>query len=76
MKKQIGWFDMAVLFLTVQMSIPSSAQEGKITVMNPRGIQPPIRLIPMPERGGGIEGSTVYIVDTKYANTRPFINEL
>ena len=75
MKKQIGWFCLAVLGLTVQISIPSSAQDEKITVLNPRGIQPPIRLIPMPERDG-IDGKTVYIVDTKYANTKPFINEL
>ena len=25
---------------------------------------------------GSIEGKTVYIVDTKYANTKPFVNEL
>ena len=75
MKKQISWFCLAILLLAVQVSIPSSAQDAKITVMNPRGIQPPIRLIPMPERES-IEGKTVYVVDTKYANTRPFINEL
>jgi len=75
MKKQIGWFALAVLLLTIQLSVPSVAQEAKITVMNPRGIQPPIRLIPMPERGS-IEGKTVYLVDTKYAKTKPFINEL
>lgn len=66
---------MAVLVLAVQITGISVAQEEKITVLNPRGIQPPIRLIPMPERTG-IEGKTVYIVDTKYANTKPFINEL
>ena len=75
MKKRTGWFCLAVLLLAVQISLPSSAQDAKITVMNPRGIQPPIRLIPMPERGS-IEGKTVYVVDIKYANTRPFINEL
>ena len=72
MKGRIGWFILAVLLLTT-MSVP--AQEAKVTVMNPLGIQPPIRLIPMPERVS-LEGKTVYIVDTKYANTRPFINEL
>lgn len=75
MKKQVGWIVLAALVLAVQLSIPTSAQEAKITVMNPRGIQPPIRRIPMPERQS-IEGKTVYVVDTKYANTKPFINEL
>jgi len=75
MNKQFGWFVLAVLLCTIQISGTSTAQDGKITVLNPRGIQPPIRLIPMPERGS-IDGKTVYIVDTKYANTKPFINEL
>jgi hypothetical protein len=68
---------MVVLLLTIQISVSQTAQgqDPKITVMNPRGIQPPIRLIPMPERSN-LEGKTVYIVDTKYANTKPFVNEL
>ena len=75
MKKQIGWLCLAVFVLSVHTAGNSVAQEEKITVLNPRGIQPPIRLIPMPDRVS-IEGKTVYIVDTKYANTKPFINEL
>ncbi len=75
MKKQIGWCALAVLLSAVSMPQAAPAQNAKITVMNPRGIQPPIRLIPMPERGS-IEGKTVYLVDTKYPNTKPFVNEL
>lgn len=77
MKKQIALFVTAVLLLAIQVSVSqsASAQSPKITVMNPRGIQPPIRLIPMPERGS-LEGKTIYIVDTKYPNTKPFVNEL
>jgi hypothetical protein len=48
----------------------------KIVVMNPRGIQPEIRKIPMATRPATLDGKTVYIVDIKYANTRPFVNEL
>ena len=50
--------------------------EAKIVVMNPRGIQPEIRKIPMGERPSTLDGKTVYIVDTKYPNTKPFVNEL
>ena len=50
--------------------------EAKIVVMNPRGIQPEIRKIPMAERQSSLDGKTVYIVDTKYPNTKPFVNEL
>jgi hypothetical protein len=50
--------------------------EPKIVVFNPRGIQPDIRKIPMAVRPATLEGKTVYVVDIKYANTRPFVNEL
>ena len=50
--------------------------EAKIVVMNPRGVQPEIRKIPMAQRQSTLDGKTVYIVDTKYPNTKPFVNEL
>ena len=54
----------------------TAADEAKIVVMNPRGIQPEIRKIPMATRPATLDGKTVYIVDTKYPNTKPFVNEL
>jgi len=48
----------------------------KIVVMNPRGIQPEIRKIPMATRPAALDGKTVYIVDTKYPNTKPFVISL
>ena len=57
-------------------SIAWAADDGKIVVMNPRGIQPEIRKIPMAKRPDTLDGKTVYIVDTKYPNTKPFVNEL
>jgi hypothetical protein len=53
-----------------------SADEAKIVVMNPRGIQPEIRKIPMAPRPATLDGRTVYIVDTKYPNTKPFVQAL
>ena len=53
-----------------------TADETKIVVMNPRGIQPEIRKIPMAPRPSTLDGKTVYIVDTKYPNTKPFVEEL
>jgi hypothetical protein len=52
------------------------AADEKIVVFNPRGLQPEIRKIPMAPRQATLEGKTVYIVDTKYPNTKPFVNEL
>jgi len=52
------------------------AADEKIVVMNPRGIQPEIRKIPMAVRPATLDGKTVYIVDTKYPNTKPFVESL
>ena len=54
----------------------AAAGEEKIVVMNPRGIQPEIRKIPMAPRPASLDKKTVYIVDTKYPNTKPFVEEL
>jgi len=65
-----------LLFLFLATTSLSAAENGLITVMNPRGIQPEIRKIPMAPRPSTLDGKTVYIVDTKYPNTKPFVNEL
>ena len=51
-------------------------KQDKIVVMNPRGIQPDIRKIPMATRPASLDGKTVYIVDVKYPNTKPFVESL
>lgn len=53
-----------------------AADEGKILVMNPQGIKPEIRKIPMAPRPETLDGKTIYVVDTKYPNTKPFVAEL
>jgi hypothetical protein len=65
-----------LLVAALASSIGWTADEAKIVVMNPRGIQPEIRKIPMAKRPATLDGKTVYIVDTKYPNTKPFVNEL
>jgi hypothetical protein len=67
---------VVILMATFASSYGWAADEGKIVVMNPRGIQPEIRKIPMATRPASLDGKTVYIVDTKYPNTKPFVNEL
>ena len=69
-----------ILAVTLMAAFATShmgaADEAKIVVMNPRGIQPEIRKIPMATRPATLDSKTVYIVDTKYANTKPFVNAL
>ena len=71
---------VCIFFLVLLAAIiPSSrlaADEAKIVVMNPRGIRPEIRKIPMAARPTTLDGKTVYIVDTKYPKTNPFVDEL
>lgn len=66
----------AIVSMTALWATATIAQEGQITVMNPRGIMPAIQRIPMAERLSTLDGKTIYIVDTKFANTKPFVNAL
>ena len=75
MKNNIRWLFCAIILVTAQMAGIAFAEEAKITVMNPRGIQPLIQRIPMAARSS-LDGKTVYIVDTKYPNTKAFVNKL
>ncbi len=52
------------------------SQDARITVMNPRGILPQIRRIPMAARPATLDGKTIYIVDTRYPRTREFVEAL
>ena len=75
MTKGLALFASGVLFL-IMFPLSAAAQGTKITVLNPRGIQPPIRRIPMAARPATLEGKTIYLVDTGYPRTREFIEAL
>lgn len=76
MRKNSIYSPVVILIFVFLSSFALGADEEKIVVMNPRGIKPEIRKIPMATRPDTLEGKTVYIVDTKYPNTKPFVNEL
>ena len=76
MKSRAGWLVLGIIFLVCSFTGSAPGQDGKITVMNPRGIKPPIRRIPMAERPNTLEGKTIYVVDTRYPRTRVFVEEL
>ena len=70
-------FSFILFLLAVITSLPiPAAGQTKIVVMNPLGIKPEIHKIPMAPRPATLEGKTVYIVDTKFPNTKTFVNEL
>jgi len=55
---------------------PLKAQESKLTVMNPKGTPPPIRLVPMAPRLDSLDGKTVYFVDVRYVGADTFLKEM
>lgn len=76
MKHRVGVFAASVCILAGVLLGSAPGQEVKITVMNPRGIKPPIRRIPMAERPKTLDGKTIYLVDSRYPRTRVFVEEL
>jgi hypothetical protein len=76
MRNQAGCFALGFFFLMSLFTGPLVAEEAKITVLNPRGIQPQIRQIPLAARPATLDGKTIYVVDTRYPRTREFVEEL
>ena len=76
MKKLFCFFAFFICCVTVFVSVLAQTPEKELTVMNPRGIKPPIRQIPMAERAATLEGKTIYIVDTRFPRTREFVETL
>ncbi|HLB31597.1 MAG TPA: hypothetical protein VJN91_08710 [Gammaproteobacteria bacterium] len=76
MKIVARWLVSAFVIASTVWAGIVTAADGKITVMNPRGIMPAIKQIPMAERPDSLDGKTIYIVDTKFANTKPFVDAL
>ena len=70
MKKRIYW-PLVAMFLAASLMVGSAlaAEEAKIGVLNPQGIKPPIRLIPMAPRLDSLDGKTVYIINIGFGDT-------
>jgi hypothetical protein len=70
MKGRIYCF-FAVIFSVMTLFAGSafSAAEAKVAVLNPRGIAPPIRLVPMAPRLDSLDGKTVYIINIGFGDT-------
>ena len=76
MKNQVGWFLLSSFLVTTLLAAFALAEEAKIAVLNPRGIAPPIRRIPMASRLDSLDGKTIYVVDTRYPLTEPFVQQV
>ena len=77
MKNRVSWLLMGALLAVIPLAGSIAlAEEAKLSVLNPRGIQPPIRLIPMAPRLDTLDGKTIYVVDTGYPLTQEFVQEI
>jgi hypothetical protein len=54
----------------------SSGSDYKIVGLNPRGVPPPIHLIPMAPRLSTLDGKTVYLVDTGFHGSDSLLEQV
>jgi hypothetical protein len=61
---------LAGMFLFVSLvGIALAPEEAKVTVVNPRGTPPPIRLVPMTPRFDTLDGKTIYVINIGFGDT-------
>ncbi|MGD0957160.1 MAG: hypothetical protein ABR953_10085 [Candidatus Acidiferrales bacterium] len=53
-----------------------AAVESQLTVLNPRGIPPPITLVPMAPRLSTLDGKTIYLVSDGFPGADAFLNQM
>ena len=53
-----------------------TAQEAKITVLNPTGNPPPIQLRAMAPRPASLDGRTIYLVSNTFDNADKFLHSI
>jgi hypothetical protein len=61
---------------TDQKKAASAAGGPKLEVLNPRGLPPPITLIPMAKRLDTLNGKTVYLVSDGFPGADAFLNQV
>lgn len=55
---------------------PGASGEVKLTALNPRGIPPPITLIPMAPRLATLDGKTIYLVSDGFPGADHFLAQV
>jgi hypothetical protein len=54
----------------------AASGEAKNTVLNPKGMPPPIQLIPMAPRLSSLDGKTIFLVSDGFAGADRFLNQI
>ena len=55
---------------------PPKAVLGKIGALNPKGMPPPIQLVPMAKRLDSLDGKTVFLVSDGFPGADHFLNQI
>jgi len=55
---------------------PPKAVAGKIGALNPKGMPPPIQLVPMAKRLDSLDGKTVFLVSDGFPGADHFLNQI
>ncbi|HXX18681.1 MAG TPA: hypothetical protein VEJ46_04710 [Candidatus Acidoferrum sp.] len=72
----------AVLAGTPSLAEPGTAKPAvkpgpvKIETLNPKGLPPPIQLIPMAPRLSSLDGKTIFLVSDGFAGADRFLNQI
>jgi len=74
MKIKTAFLLTAILLLSLLSTV--SAQDARITVLNPKGTPPPTPLIPMAPRPASLEGKTIYFMDIGYDGGASLLHEI
>ena len=69
MKSRVCWLLAGVFLFVSLVGSALAAEEAKVTVVNPRGTSPPIRLVPMASRFETLEGKTNYVINIGFGDT-------
>lgn len=56
--------------------VPAKTGEAKIETLNPKGLPPPIQLIPMAPRLSSLDGKTIFLVSDGFAGADRFLNQI
>jgi hypothetical protein len=54
----------------------AASGEAKITALNPKGMPPPIQLIPMAPRLSSLDAKTIFLVSDGFAGADRFLNQI
>jgi len=55
---------------------PAKSTEAKIETLNPKGVPPPIQLIPMAPRLASLDGKTIFLVSDGFEGADRFLNQI